>query len=50
VPAGANVDVVRDLVSHHLPAMGAADIVLCGEGVDNVNSVFGRSVARLFKR
>ena len=50
VPAGVNVDVVRDVVSLHLPEFTIADVVACGEGQDNVAfDVDGELIVRFRK-
>ena len=50
VAAGANVDVVRDLVSLHRPEFAVTHIVPCGEGQDNVTfDVDGKLIVRFRK-
>jgi len=50
VPAGVNVDVVRDLVSLHLPEFTIADVVACGEGQDNVAFDVGGELIVRFRK
>jgi hypothetical protein len=45
-----SVDVVRDVVSLHLPEFTTADVVACGEGQDNVAfDVDGELIVRFRK-
>jgi hypothetical protein len=50
VSVAVNVDVVRDLVSVHLPEVDVADVIPCGEGQDNVAfDVNGEVIVRFRK-
>jgi aminoglycoside phosphotransferase (APT) family kinase protein len=50
VPAAMSVGVVRDLVSAHVPGLTVADVIPCGEGLDNVAfDVNGELIVRFRK-